>query len=470
MKMTQADLFEEKVFAFIGKHRMLRPAERVVAGISGGADSVCLLFVLLKWRERYGMELSVVHVDHGIRAESGEDARFVEKLCARYGIPFYLRKADVRRLAAERKCSEEEAGRDFRYRAFEETARERGADRIAVAHNMNDCSETMLFHLFRGTGLKGLAGIPPVRGRIIRPLLCVERGEIEHYLEELGQDYCRDETNSGDRYTRNRIRHHILPYAERELVEGCVRHMARTAELVAETEDYMARQTEEALQCCVAFGSGESGEQTCRIDCETFERFHPAIRKRMLYELIGRLSPGRKDIARVHVEDLQSLFERREHRRICLPFGICGRREYDRVILERERTDIPVSKRAQPVMQVFPVEELPRNYENSLIFPKNQYTKWFDYDKIKKSPVLRTRREGDYLTFRDGEGNLRHKKLKEYMVAEKIPGGTRDGIPVLAEDSHVLWVVGYRISEYYKIGTDTKRVLQVTINTEEKDG
>ena len=448
------DSFHEKTFRFIREHRMLLPGERVVAGISGGADSVCLLFVLLEWKKCYGLELAAVHINHGIRDRAGEDARFVEELCGRLGIPFYLRETDVHRLALERKCSEEEAGRDFRYEAFREAAAEFGADKTAVAHNLNDRGETMLFHLFRGTGIKGLAGMLPVRDQIIRPLLWAGRSEIEDYLSEIGQDYCRDATNDGDDYTRNRIRHHILPYAEREVVAGCVQHMGQTAELLAEVEDYLERETREALAGCAE----RAGEACYMIHCGRFMTFHPALRKRMIYQMVKELSAGARDISRVHVADLCSLFEREGNRRICLPFGISGR---------TLRADF----------SVFSVEDLPEINENTLNFPQNQYTKWFDYDKMKKLPVFRTRAAGDYLTIRDGQGRLCHKKLKDYMVTEKIPRDRRERVPVLAEDSHVLWLVGHRISEYYKVGENTKRVLQVQLiadcdssSTEEKNG
>ncbi len=481
MKMTQTRAFEDKIFSYIQEYHMLGPNDRVVTGISGGADSVCLLFVLLKWRERYGLEPAVVHVNHGIRAEAGADACFVEELCRRQGVPFYLREADVGRLSEEWKCSAEEAGRIVRYQAFLDVANEFGARRIAVAHNLNDRGETMLFHLFRGTGLRGLIGIPPVRDRIIRPLLCVERHEIEHYLEEIGQDYCRDATNEEDLYTRNRIRHHILPCAEQE-VAGCLQHMGRTAELVAETEEYLGLRTEEALAACTESG----GEASYIIHCEAFADFHPALQKRMLYELTKKLAPGARDISRIHVEALTDLCLREGSRTVCLPFGIKGRREYGRVFLSREEReenlsckdaidDSPEAVRME--FQVLSAKDLPRNHENSVIFPENEYTKWFDYDKIKQSPVLRTRAEGDYLTIRDGEGALRHKKLKDYMVTEKVPRNLRERILLLAEDSHVLWLVGYRISEYYKVSENTKRVLQVQLwkdcgssSTEEKNG
>ena len=459
---------------------MLLPAERVVAGISGGEDSVCLLLMLSEWRRQYGLEMAVVHVNHGIRPEAGEDARFVRELCEKLEVPFFLRETDVRELALEQKRSEEEAGRNYRYQAFREIAREFGADKIAVAHNLNDRGETMLFHLFRGTGVKGLAGILPVRDGIIRPLLCVERQEIERYLAELGQDYCRDATNEEDAYTRNRIRHHILSYAEREIAPGCVRHMGRTAELLAETEGYMEQQTVEALERCVEGGFPSDGaEASYIIDRQTFLTFHPAIQKRMLYLLIRSLSPGERDIARIHVEDIHSLFLREGNRHICLPFGIRGSREYGQIVLERGQwTGMERNLEGfQADFQIFSMGDLPRNEENSLIFPQNEYTKLFDYDKIKESPALRTRVQGDYLTIRDGQGRLCHKKLKDYMVTEKIPAAKREQIPVLAEGSHVLWLVGYRISEYYKVDENTKQVLQVQLmldcgssDTEEKNG
>ena len=165
---------------------MLQPGDRVVAGVSGGADSVCLLFLLLEWRREFPLDIAVVHVNHGIRPEAGEDARYVEKLCGEHRIPFFLTEADVRQRSILEKCSEEEAGRRTRYEAFDKAAEEWGATKIAVAHNSNDRSETQLFHLFRGTGLAGACGIRPVQGEIIRPLLFLERKEIEQWLQEQG--------------------------------------------------------------------------------------------------------------------------------------------------------------------------------------------------------------------------------------------------------------------------------------------
>ena len=206
-----------------------------------------MLHLLARLQKEIPFRLAVVHVNHGLRAEAGEDAVFVEKLCGQWGIPFYLREVDMAGYAAAHRLSQEEAGRVLRYQAFQEVLEEiktgdRG--RIAVAHNADDRAETMLFHMFRGSGPKGLSSIRPVRESVVRPLLCADRQQIEAYLAAEGLDWREDSTNGEDAYARNKIRHHILPYAKREICGGAVSHMGELADLLAETENYLARETE----------------------------------------------------------------------------------------------------------------------------------------------------------------------------------------------------------------------------------
>ncbi len=481
---------EEKVFSFMEEHHMLNAHDRVVAGVSGGADSVCLLFVLLEYQRQVPFCLAVVHVNHGIRKEAGKDARYVEELCKTYDIPFYPFEIDVRQRAKQAKCSEEEAGRNARYEAFAQAAEEFRANKIAVAHNCNDRSETLLFNLFRGSGIKGLGSIRPVRDNIIRPILCLERREIEAYLREQNISYCQDATNEEDDYTRNRIRHHILPYAEQEIASGSIAHMAQTADLMAETEDYLEQQTEVAMRECVK--RQDAGKLEIQID--TFLKNHSVICKRILHRAIVTLAASARDISYVHVRDLLTLFTESGNREICLPYGILGRRLYDKVFLEyrshgeKKKDMAPIS--IQEFDEETGVREIllrdGRTLEIRLLsgdcivgeIPSKPYTKWFDYDRIEQSLLFRTRRTGDYLTIAGKGGQMVHKSVKDYMIAEKIPQEERDSIPMLAEGNHVIWLVGYRISEYYKINRNTKRVLQVQLigrscegsETEEKDG
>lgn len=480
---------------------MVSPRDRIAAGVSGGADSVCLYFLLLAYRAVVPFELAVVHVDHGLREEAAGDARFVEALCAEAGVPFYLEHADVRKLAAGEKCSLEDAGRRARYRAFGRVARELGGAKAAVAHNAGDNAETMLFRLFRGSGVKGICGIPPVREdaggtAIIRPILCLERGEVEAYLRERGISWRTDGTNEGDAYARNRIRHHILPYAEREVAGGAVGNMCRTADILRETEDYLEAQTREALGRCLTSapaslaGGRAEGPQAGMgmirhvLDVNSFLACHGALQKRMLYDLAKGLAPAGKDISMVHIRDVLTLFVRESNRCISLPFGITARRQYGEVImecgrgealpdgvrgmdLEQHRVELPPVGEILDIPLVYGPESMGRIEFTAFFmkkgqeFPKNKYTKWFDYDKIEESVVIRSRHPGDYLTISDNRGNIRHKSLKDYMITEKIPRQQRDQVPVVAAGNHVLWLVGQRISEYFKVDGSTRRILQI---------
>lgn len=499
--MSYTTEIEEKVFTYIRLNQMLSPGDKVVAGVSGGADSVCLLFVLLEWAKKYSLQLIVVHVDHGIREDSPEDARFVEELCREQNLVFCLERIELKSLAKAGRMSEEEAGRRARYEIFQRIAGQRGAGKIAVAHNCNDRAETMLFNLFRGSGITGLRSIRPVRGEIIRPLLCLERQEIEGYLMERGLTYRTDSTNDKDDYARNRIRHHILPYAEDHIARGCIPRMAQTADMLLETEDYLEQETGKAYEKCVA-GLG-SDNIVRRVTISEFISLHPVIQKRLLLKLAKELSPEQKDITYLHIGNLVELFNREGNRTICLPHHIRCRRQYKEVILERveelpdglkysdglKHSDrIKHPDRMQEMMSVMVEQDrispnglsIPAGdlgimefkvfsrgeifHENCINIPENQCTKWFDYDKMRKPLELRTRRTGDYFCIKGSQnGQMLHKKVKDYMIGEKIPYQERSQILLIAEENHILWVVGYRISEYYKISKNTKRILQVQL-------
>ena len=498
---------------------MLSAGDCVVAGVSGGADSVCLLFLLYAFRAKLSLSLKVVHVNHGIRPDAQRDADYVKELCDKLSIPFIQVNANVREIAENRGISEEEAGREVRYRAFSECAaafsREKfesvdsvqelnmhhdhamegnlatGSIKIALAHHMDDRAETLLFHLFRGSGLKGAGSIAPVRQteegcQIIRPLLCLMRGEIEDYLSEKGVAFCQDSTNAGDEYARNRIRHHILPYAQEEICQGTVRHLNEFAELAGETERYLQAQTDQLRKACAEFAA-YGANTVWRIRIAPFLQADPLLQKRLLLELLLEISPGRKDIGAPHVRAVLDLFTGESGRSRALPFGIRARREYDYVILERK---ISPNKNTQG--DILPDEINPGEaleillsnlsktgfievnhgrysflfevlaYEKNTDIPENTYTKWFDYDKIKDTLYIRTRNSGDYLTIRGADGKPIRKTVKDYMITEKIPREAREEFPLLAQGKEILWIPGYRISESYKVDEGTKRILQVT--------
>ena len=449
-----------KMLSFMEKYHMLEECGTLVLGVSGGADSVCLLLVMEKICRERGIAPVVVHIEHGIRGkESLEDAAFVENLCRKKSIPFYLFSYPVEEIAKQTGESTEEAGRRLRYAAFDEVAAKYKEAKIAVAHNENDQAETVLFHLVRGSGLKGMGGIPPVRGNIIRPLLCISRAEIEAYLKEAGQPYCTDSTNASDVYARNRIRHTALP-SLMEVNAKAVAHIGQTAAEMAEAAAYIEAQAAEAAVHCVECGGmeqgdGEAKEQDCmRLKEAELLTCPPFLQRQILYQVIGAFSGSRKDITREHVVSVLGLFQKQVGRRVSLPGGCVARRDYGGICIERQTEPekmIPVTEEA------FSFRIFLNNPKIGEI-PKNQYTKWFDYDKIEHGTQIRTRQEGDFFVLDEKGGK---KKLKSYFIDEKIQSEERDRIPLLADGSHILWIVGYRISAYYKVTKDTRRILEV---------
>ena len=372
----------------------------------------------------------------------------------------------------------------------------------------------------------------PVRGQIIRPLLCLERREIEQYLNERGISFCQDSTNAGDDYARNRIRHHILSYAQEQIAEGCVLHMNRTAQELQELQEYLEGQTKLAYGQVVSRewrqvpdgGKAQTEQEQGEgfrfvLDRASFMKLSPVIGRRLIMDLLKQLSPQGKDISRIHIESVMDLFSGEGNRRVNLPYRILARRQYDTVILERAEgaRDVTVEERPEEGSREKPEEGaeekteekpeerseekrcedrgeredrlcihvdpsalaggetiIPLGEGQALGFslfdrkkneniPKKKYTKWFDYDKINKILTVRMREEGDFLTLRDGEQNQIHQSLKRFMVNEKIPGEERNTIALLAEDRHILWVIGYRISEFYKVSGNTRLVLQVRL-------
>lgn len=463
---------QEKIRKYIEEFHMIEEGDVVLAAVSGGADSLCLLLALHGLCAEMKFGLCVVHVEHGIRGEDSlRDAAFVEEICGEMHIPCKVCRCRALEYAGQHKLSVEEAARKLRYQLFDETAKAFGANKIAVAHNQNDCAETMLFHLARGSGLLGLCGIRPVRGQVIRPLLCLTRGEIEGYLSGEGRDFCIDGTNEELQYTRNKIRHQVLPLLV-QINTNAVTHMNQAAAFVAEAAELMEELSRQA-----------AAKYICRYEnkisiSHVLLTEPPAVVRTVLYGILADAAQSSKDISRIHVQQLWDLFARQSGKETDLPYGLRARRTYEGILLQvgeeaqRRQELTPVSWELPPdgslnissygyTIHTQIIEKMPQNEE----IPKKMYTKWLDYDKIKNTTRLRTRQEQDYLVInRDGK----RKKLKKYFIDEKIPSDRRERILLLADGSHILWVIGYRISEDVKVTKHTKRILEIRVDGGEK--
>lgn len=262
----------------IDQYGMLPEESRVLCAVSGGADSMCLLHWLRQLRQERRFALYAAHFEHGIRGdESLRDAGFAEEQCRKLEIPFTLGKGDVPAFAARQKIGLEEAARILRYRFLDETADRLGCDRIATAHNRNDNAETMLMNLCRGSGTRGLAGIPPVRGRLIRPLLQTDRAEIEAWLQENGIPHIEDSSNQEDGNLRNRIRHQMIPMLE-EMNPSVLAAFGRTASLLRADEDFLSGMAEDFLR------EHRNGN---RLPAAELARLEPVVASRVLRLLCG---------------------------------------------------------------------------------------------------------------------------------------------------------------------------------------
>ena len=330
----------------------------------------------------------------------------------------------------------------------------------------------MLHNLFRGSRIKGLSGIRAKGERdgftLIRPLLGIERSDIEEFLRENGFEHCNDSSNFTDEYTRNRIRHNIIPVAKEQINPRADRHIAEAAEYLARIDDYIDQQARQVEGWLV-----ESNKDEVVLNCSVLAKQPEIIRERLITYGIHLLYPHIKDIQAIHIRELANLIHNQEgSERMNLPYGIQALRTYDRLKLffEKHATDensvisVDISafskdeaiKLEVPGLGVVNLRVFP--YESDLKIPRGEYTKWFNYDKIKNSLQFRTRKMGDTISV--GNGN---KKLKKFMIDEKIPVDMRDTLYILAEGDNVLWVPGHRMGDAYRLNDDSVKVLEVAV-------
>lgn len=469
----EASAVTGKVEEFIRRYDMIRPGDVVLVGFSGGADSVLLTELLWEAAQKKGFSVRAVHVHHHLRMEEAErDAAFAEDFCAVREIPFCLYSCPVAEVARERHLSLEEAGRLERKRVFEQCRNAYGGTKLALAHHQNDLAETMIHHLARGTSLSGLAALRPVRGHVIRPLLCLGRKEIEEELRRRNLSWCEDSTNDMDDYTRNGIRHHVIPYLEQRVNPKTVEHMAKTSMDLMEAEEFFVSEARRLSdQYCAAENQKTELSEQLRWEPEILQRY-------LVRECLEHLAGCRKDLDREHLESVLGLWQKRVGKSVCLPYGMRAVRRYDGISLLRQEDIVPVPGACTDasgtdcaaiqqkgvtswgnfqVRVSFP-EKYSGNFER---ISENKYTKCFNYDRIKAGLVLRTRKSGDFLTVREDGGR---KKLKDFMIDVKIPREQRDSILLVADGQEIVWVVGWRVSERYRVREDTEKIIQLEIS------
>ncbi len=437
-----------KVYDYIIKNNMLSENDTVVCGLSGGADSVALLLALHELREKLNISVEAVHVNHCLRgAESDRDEVFCRELCERLHIAFQAVSCDVKGLSVSENISTEEAARKLRYKIFEEHSK---GKKLATAHNANDNLETVIHNLTRGTGIKGLAGIPVKRGNIIRPLLTVTRQEIEDFLKSKGQEYVTDSTNLTDDYTRNKIRHRVIPILN-ELNNSVNETSVNTINAIREENDLIESIANEAEKIC-RNGNSFSG----------LSKYHPVIRKRCISRLIAE-------------NGLPYSFSRLEEADNILMNGgkinlsndiylVCSN---DKLELKMISSDVPkdVSMtlyigKNQPIESCTVICELLdcENLKKIETVHKNSTFYVADYDKIRGRLIVRTRKFGDKIKLKGRNFTSSIKKL----INERIPADERSDLLFIEDEDGTILAEKLGIAERIAVDDSTVRFLKIS--------
>ncbi|MBQ3427182.1 MAG: tRNA lysidine(34) synthetase TilS [Clostridia bacterium] len=419
-------------------HGML-PMRSVLVGLSGGADSAALAHILYALSDKYGFAVYAAHVNHGLRGVAADaDEEFSRGFAESLGIPFFSLRADVRAEAARRGVSEELAGRSVRYDFFDRLAQEHGIERVATAHHKNDNAETILMNLMRGSGISGLCGIPYTRGRIIRPMLDVSRAEIEGYCAGNGIRYVTDATNLETVYTRNRVRNVLIPLMEKEFNPSVVDTITSNARLIARDEDFLNSAAEAAYTDTVKDGAADAAK---------LAELHTALALRVARRMIGEVTEI-ADVPQTAAESVLALAKGgRTGARVDIVRGAYAVMEYGMIRIKEgvpEKTEFEYKLRLGEKLYIpeLGVTVLAEECDGMSRDGAEYFGAAPDAD-IR----VRSRRVGDRFRPWGMDGT---KRLKSFLIDEKVPRDMRDRIGIVTINGEIAWVMGHRRDERFR--------------------
>lgn len=436
MKVCTKDSFIEKIKKTVTENRLIDKGDTVIAALSGGADSVCLLYCLKALSETIGFSLCAAHLNHGIRGDEAlRDEEFSRRICERENIEFHLRRCDIPALSVGKNT--EEVARRERYRFFNDLALEKKNSKIAVAHNLNDLAETMVMRLARGSSVFGLSGIKMKNENIIRPLLYTKRSEIEEFLSLCGIEYITDSTNLSDDYTRNKIRHLILPEMIK-INEDFLDSAKRTAEKCKTAADFIKKSVKK-----------DYGDISNRIILEKFSLLHRAEKEYVAAE--SAYKAGVKDISYKKISDIINLADLSSGKEVQLSGGFRGVKVYGEIVFGKR------------------TEKINYNYELKMgnnYISEADYTvtlalskKGIDLDKVSLPLYARPKIEGDKINPVGMEGE---KKIKRIYTDSKLPLGKRERYPLITDNEKVIFALG-RCDKSAASDDKTKRAVTIKI-------
>lgn len=306
--MKRLNIVEENFLNTIKENNLINEGDKIVIGVSGGSDSITLLYLLNKYKEKFKIKLYVCHINHKIRKDSTIDEQYVENICEKMNVPFYKKRVQVEQIAKENKMGTEEAGRIIRYEFFREIAKKENANKIAIAHNMNDNAETMLLNLIRGTGLLGLEGITPKENNIIRPLINSKKTDINNFCKENNIEYKIDSTNKQNIYRRNIIRNEVIPKLE-EINPNIVETLSRTSKIIKQNNTFIKETTKSEYKKITHIISNE--EKThIEINLKEFNLLSENIKQNLILKAIEEIQGNTKNIEKANIDEVIQIAKR----------------------------------------------------------------------------------------------------------------------------------------------------------------
>jgi tRNA(Ile)-lysidine synthase len=452
----------ETVKKTIEKYKLIKREDKILVAYSGGVDSTALLTALLELRKDWALDLFLGHFNHRLRPGALEDEQFVRKVAQRRSLPLFVGSEDVRTYARGRRLNLEEAGRVLRYDFLIQIAQKIGDAKIATGHTINDQAETFFMRLLRGSGLRGLGSIfPVVEGRIIRPLLFVERREIEAYLRKERIDFRQDESNLDKRLTRNKIRLDLIPYIQENFEPKIITRISRVVSILQEEEDLLERLTHMEAQETVIQKKGE----VC-LDLNATSALPRGLARRVVRDFIKKL---KGDLRGISFDDVESILELEERKSFHLKKRFLLVRDKDLVCLRKipsrkiEYEYVWSGDRPLMIDELHLTVEAKRLKPGSSPFAFDDDSRAFlDGKKVRFPIKIRNRREGDrYQPF----GAPGQKKLKEIMRAKGIALEERDRRPVFVFGDEIIWILGFPVGEKCKIDDKSEEVIEIRVST-----
>ena len=454
----------EKMKGTVRRLELLQKGDRILVALSGGPDSVALIYSLAAIKPEFGLKLYAAHLNHRLRGkESDEDEKFAKHLASGLKVEFFSRRIDVKKEAKKRKLSIEETARELRYGYLEKLANQIKADKIALGHQADDQAETFLMRLIRGAGGAGLSGIPARRGRIIRPLIQIRRSEIEEFLKA-NRIPCRlDSSNYVPDYLRNKIRLSLLPGIKKELNPRIVETLNRTADIISLQQEYVERTAEQMLE-----SSGRRGKGKITVGLRAFADHDLCLQREMIRLCVKRLKGDLKQLGFELVDRaLDLVHQAQSGRRVQLADKIWAEvsgGEFAVYRREKRRYSYPLTLPGEAYLKEWGLkikaEILKAKPPSDALISQNQNVALLAWDKLKEPFCLRSRTRGDKFAPLGMKGT---KTVADFLIDAKVPRYLRDEVAILTSKKEIVWVAGHRISEKYKVTGKTEKVLRVQV-------